>query len=249
MERLRRLADDHVQAEYNGDWYDARLVHETIKVKGAAPVVEEVIITRHGPIINHLAPDFTGEQPLALRWTALEPNTMIQGQFEMLQARDVHAFHHALRHWAVPIQNVVYADLDGNIAYTFPGKVPLRAKGNGKVPVPGWNDEYEWTGYIPYDALPHLVNPPQGYIATANNRAVSDDYPIRLDLEPISGDRAQRIHEMILMVNSAPAQCDIPFINRCISTSFSTPPLIARAVKHSLTHQPIWRSNPTTPAR
>lgn len=198
MERLRRTPDGGVEAEYNGAWEPTRVLKENIIIKGASAETEEVIITRHGPIINSLAPDFTGEQPLALRWTSLEPDTMARSVFEMIQAADVNQFHQALRHWTSPTQNMVYADIEGNIAYSFPGKLPLRAKGHGKVPVPGWTSEYEWAGYVPFESLPHVVNPPQGYIVTANNRAFSDDFPISIELEPIAGDRAQRIAEMIL---------------------------------------------------
>jgi penicillin amidase len=197
MERLRRTEDGRVQAEYNGEWYDARLLSEAIHVKGGATVYEEVVVTRHGPIINALAPDLAGEQPLALRWTSLEPDTMMQGLFDMNRARNCQEFREALRQWMAPVQNVAYADTEGNIAYSFPGKVPIRAQGDGQVPVPGWTDEYEWIGYIPFEQLPHLYNPPQGYIATANNRVVGDDYPYYLGRETGMGDRAQRIVEMI----------------------------------------------------
>jgi len=213
MERLRRLDDGCVQAEYKDEWEDVKVLKELIQVKGKEPVIEEVVITRHGPVINILAPDFTGEQPLALRWTSLEPDTIAQGLFAMLRARNCLEFHESLRAWTSPTQNTIYADTHGNIGYTFPGKIPLRAKGDGRYPVPGWTDEYEWQGYIPFDALPHLYNPPQGFIATANNRAFSDDYPIPISLEPISGDRSQRIVEMIqdrLVRQGKPI--DIPYI-------------------------------------
>jgi penicillin amidase len=92
---------------------------------------------------------------------------------------------------------MVYADIEGNIGYSYPGKVPIRAKGSGQVPAPGWTGEYEWTGYVPFEELPHLYNPPQGYVATANNRVVGDDYAHYLGREFAIGDRAQRIVEMI----------------------------------------------------
>jgi penicillin amidase len=175
-----------------------------------------VIITRHGPVINSLAPDFAGEQPVALRWTSLEPDTMAQGVFGLMRARNVDEFHQALQSWTSPTQNVVYADVQGHIAYTFPGKLPVRARGQGRMPVPGWTDEFEWVGYIPYDALPHMIDPPQGYIASANNRAFSDDYPVPIALEPISGDRAQRISEMILDagLRGGEEKIDIAFIKK-----------------------------------
>ena len=216
IEHLRRTEDGRVQAEYNSTWEEAHLLHEKIVVKDEQPVIEEVIITRHGPVINSLATGLSGEEPLALRWTSLEPDTMAHSVFEMMKARNCEELHQALRQWAAPVQNVVYADVEGNIAYSFPGKIPIRAKSSGRLPVPGWTDEYEWLGYIPYEALPHLVNPPQGFIASANNRVVRQDYPINIELEPISGDRAQRIAEMILNADlrSGQEKIDLNFIQK-----------------------------------
>jgi penicillin amidase len=216
LEHLKKLPDGSIEAEYNEQWEKIQVLHEQINIKGHKPVTEEVLITRHGPIINALSPDFCGEQPLALRWTALEPDTMIQALFSFIQARDCQQLHEALKLWTSPVQNVVYADTLGNIGYTFAGKVPVRAKNRGRLPVPGWTDEYEWTGYLPFETLPHIENPDQGFIVTANNRVVSEDYPVQLDLEPISGDRAQRISEMILDngLRNGQEKIDIPFIQR-----------------------------------
>jgi penicillin amidase len=197
MEHLRRQDDGRVMYEYQGEWLEADLRREVIQVKGDDPAVEEVVTTRHGPVINTLNPDFIGETPLALRWTALDPSTIFNGLFKMNLADDCLAFREALRDWDVPVQNIVYADIQGNIGYSFPGKVPVRARGDGRLPVPGWSGEYEWTGFIPFEELPHLYNPPQGYIVTANNRVVDDDYPHWFGLDHASGHRAQRIHELI----------------------------------------------------
>jgi len=210
MERLRRTDDERVQYEYQGKWLDAGVIHEEIRVKGGETVIEEVIITHHGPVINDLAPDFAGEQPLALRWTSLEPDTMIEGLHAMGRARNCLEFREALRHWTAPVQNMVYADTEGNIAYSFPGKVPIRAKGDGQVLAPSWTGEYEWTGYIPFEELPHLYNPPQGYVATANNRVTGDDYPYYISHEYCMGDRSQRIVELI----EAQDKIDVAYIQR-----------------------------------
>ncbi len=210
MERLRHTDDGRVQYEYRGEWLDADVIREQIRVKGGETVVEKVVVTRHGPIINSLAPDLAGEQPLALRWTSLEPDTMVEGVLAMSRARNCVEFREALRHWTTPIQNTVYADTEGNIAYSFPGKVPIRAKGDGQVPVPGWTGEYEWTGYVPFEDLPHLYNPSQGYIATANNRVTDQDYPYYIGREYCTGDRVQRIVELI----EAQEKIDIAYIKR-----------------------------------
>jgi penicillin amidase len=212
IERLRRSEDEDgkVQYEFQGEWLDAEVIEEEIKVKGGETVIEEVIVTHHGPIINSLAPDLAGEEPLALRWSSLEPDTMFEGLLAMIRARDCLEFREALRHWAAPIVNAVYADTGGNIAYSYPGRIPIRAGGNGSVPVPGWTGEYEWIGYIPFEELPHLYNPPQGYVASANNRVVGDEYPYELGREFTMGDRYQRIVELIEAQNPI----DIDYIKR-----------------------------------
>lgn len=197
VERLRRSAAGRIQYEYQGRWYDARVIRETIRVRGRRPVVEDVVITLHGPIVNALAPDLAGEEPLALRWTSQEPETMALAFHLMNRARDCREFHEALRHFTPPNQNLVYADTAGNIGYTYAGRLPVRARGDGRLPVPGWSGEYEWTGYVPFDELPHLYNPPQGYIATANNRVADRSYPYHVSSDFCSGDRARRICEMI----------------------------------------------------
>jgi penicillin amidase len=196
VEHLRRDGD-RVQYEYEQAWHDADVRIETIRVKGQAPVVEQVVTTRHGPIINSLAPEHAGEQPLALRWTAHEPNTMAQVLFAMNRVESCEQMREVLRDWHTPVQNVVYADVHGTIAHSYPGRIPIRAAGDGRTPVPGWTGEYEWTGYIPYEQLPHQENPERGIIATANNRAVDDSYPYWLGSDFVTGSRAERIVEML----------------------------------------------------
>jgi penicillin amidase len=197
MERLRRTDDGRVQYEFQDSWVEAEVLQEKIEVKGGTPVTQEVILTRHGPIINGLAPEDFGEQPLALRWTAFEKDTMLDSLLQMARAGDCTEFRNALRGWSVPSQNTVYADTLGNIGYSLPGKLPMRARGDGRVPVPGWTGEYEWLGYVPFEELPHLYNPPQGYIASANNRVVGDDYPHWIGYDHCAGYRAERIVELI----------------------------------------------------
>jgi penicillin amidase len=197
VERLRSTENGGVQCEYQGEWYDAQVVREEIAVKGDETVVEEVVITRHGPIINRLVPDFSGGQPLALRWAALEPDTLFETVPAMDRARNCREFRQALRLWTVPAQNVVYADVAGDIGYNVAGRIPIRASGNGQVPVPGWTDEYEWVGHIPFEELPHSYDPPRGYIATANNCTVGDDYPHYIGCSYRLDDRANRIGALI----------------------------------------------------
>jgi penicillin amidase len=195
------------QYEVNGEWQEMVIRTETIKVKGGADETITIRATRHGPLITEVygLEDFAphaGLEPgnqytVALRWTALEPSRTWRAIFNLNRAQNWDEFRTALRDLDVPSQNIVYADVDGNIGYQVPGNIPIRTNGDGLLPVPGWTDEYEWTGYIPFDELPFSFNPPQGYIAAANNAIVDEAYPYLIALDWDPGYRAQRIVEMI----------------------------------------------------
>ena len=200
------------QYEYMGKWEDAQVVREEIKVKGAkTPVIEEVRITRHGPILTSMPHPLQGDKaskngnadgeaielPLALRWTGLEKHDVISSVRKLNLATNWEEFRDALRDWDQPPQNVVYADIQGNIGYVMAGAIPLRARGQALLPSPGWTGEYEWTGYIPFDELPQTFNPEQHFIATANNRVVDDSYPHYITHEWLNGYRAQRIRDLL----------------------------------------------------
>lgn len=188
--------DNPNQYLYQDKWEEMKVIREEIRVKGKQePAILEVKVTRHGPILNSVVEGL--EQPLALRWTASEPGTISRSVLAINRASNWKEFRDALRYWSVPSQNFVYADVQGNIGYQTPGDIPIRAKGNGLVPVPGWTGEYEWTGYIPFDELPSVYNPPTHFIATANNKVVGDDYRYLISYEWDPGYRAKRIVQML----------------------------------------------------
>jgi penicillin amidase len=197
MEHLRQTPEGGTEYEFRGEWLRAEVKREQIKVKGAESVIEPVVITRHGPIINALIENEKMETPLALHWTALEPGNTFKTVLDMNRAASCEAFREALRGWLYPTQNFVSADRQGNIAYSFPGQIPIRARGDGSVPAPGWTGDYEWLGYIPYEELPHMFNPAPGYIASANNRVVDDGYPHWVSPDFCASSRARRIVELI----------------------------------------------------
>jgi penicillin amidase len=187
--------DDPTRYEVEGRWVKAEVIEERIRVRGRAPVVEKVTYTRHGPVISGLLP---GEnRALALRWSCHESHNHLRALRECNRATDWPSFREALRHWGFPSQNVVYADVDGNVGYVMPGKVPLRAAGDGLVAVPGWTNQYEWSGWIPYEELPAILNPLDGVVVTANNQVVGDGYPYLLTSEWLAHHRANRILERL----------------------------------------------------
>jgi len=188
------------QYEFEGKWYDLQVIHETIPVKGSAPIQWNILATRHGPIMN--ADKLATEQPIALRWTLQDGNHLFEAVVKINLAANWNDFHEALRLWDAPGQNFVYADMDGNIGYHSSGKTPIRVAGDlGTVPMPGWTGEYEWQGYIPFDAMPKVLNPPAGFVATANNKITTDDYPYVLARDWYPGFRAERITEMLSASN------------------------------------------------
>jgi penicillin amidase len=227
-EHLRPSAEYGWEYEYKGQWMPAAVRKEEIRIKGGKSALEEVVITNHGPVINLLFKDaFPEAPPMALRWTSLEPENIIQGLYLMNLARDCQEFRQALRYFDSPSQNTVYADTQGNIAYSLTGKIPIRARGDGSVPSPGWTGEYEWVGYIPFEELPHLYNPPRGHVVTANNRVHRPDFPHFIGRDFVASDRAARIVELI----EAASKIDIPYIQKM---HFDQVSLSARALARCL---------------
>ena len=167
--------------------------HELIHVKGRPDVSLEVELTRHGPIVSELVPGET--RKLALRWTLYDG---VRNPFcELDQAENWPAFRRALAEFDAPAQNMVYGDVDGNIGYQATGKIPLRAAGDGSLPVDGSTNEHEWTGYIPFDELPNVFNPASGILATANSRITPDGYPHSLSVEWEAPWRTDRIYRVL----------------------------------------------------
>jgi penicillin G amidase len=210
------------QYEVNGQWVDMTTVHETLQVAGTDPVELTVRYTRHGPVIWDNPTDHQKVQDkwglelpadfaIAIRWTALEPTNLFKAIFSYDTAQNWVEFRQAAADFAVPSQNTVYADVEGNIAYQTPGNIPIRqADHSGDYPVPGWTDDYEWQGYIPFDQLPYAYNPPEGYIATANNAVVGPEYAYNLTAEDL-GFRAARI---VQLIESAPGPIDAAYIQK-----------------------------------
>jgi penicillin amidase len=180
-------------------WRDAEIRHEEIKVRkgftGSATdiVAIDVTVTRHGPIV--LEKD---SKRYALRWTALDPKlSNATGVYALNRARNWREFTAALRGYTPPMQNIVYADVDGHIGYYAAGVVPIRKSGDGSVPYDGSTDDGEWVSFIPFGKLPHLYDPPSGMVVTANQRIVGSDYPHFLTHSWAQPYRARRILDLL----------------------------------------------------
>ena len=185
------------EVEFMGEWEPLAVVPETIKVKGGAEVNLQVRITRHGPLISDVVNP--AGQPLALRWTANDP--VDSGTLAALgynRAKNFKQFTAASRAHRPADMNYVYADRKGHIGYIAAATVPVRPAGaDGRLPVPGWTGSHEWAGYVAFEELPRAFDPPQGFIASANNRVAGDDYPHLLGTNFAAPYRAARIVEMI----------------------------------------------------
>ncbi|WP_433259085.1 penicillin acylase family protein [Streptosporangium sp. CA-135522] len=201
---LERVKDDSYL--FMGAWKPLTTRIETIKVAGGDPVRLKVRETMHGPILSDVMENVKDTLPgaatafqeradaVALKWTALEPGRSADAIFALDVAQDWQQFRAAASRFEVPAQNLIYADTRGNIGYQAPGRIPVRTRGDGTWPVPGWTGEYSWQSVIPFDDLPSVYNPPEGYIVTANNAVIDPErYPSVLTKDWAYGYRSQRI--------------------------------------------------------
>jgi penicillin G amidase len=168
----RQDPSDWRRTEYEGRWETGTAIREVIHVKGRAqPWVEDVLVTRHGPLLTPtpLIPD--EHRTLALQSCVLEAPETARALLGVNRANDWDEFRAALESWETPSLNLVYADVDGHIGFQMVGRVPIRARGRGLVPAPGWTSRYAWRGSVPFDELPRAFDPPDGVWAVANHDA------------------------------------------------------------------------------
>lgn len=224
------------QYEYLGNWVEMDMRKEIILVAGKDPVEITVRSTIHGPIISDsYGPlqqqvetpensfsqksgiDLPSDYAIALSWTALEPTKLFNAIWGFDRAKNWDEFRTAAQDFVAPAQNLVYADVEGNIGYQMPGNVPIRKSGDGRLPVPGWTGEFDWQGYIPFEELPYQFNPESGYIASANNQVNPRDYPFLITTDWDYGFRADRIVSLII---SATGPIDIAYFEKIQSDNF-----------------------------
>ena len=190
--------DNPLQYLFKDEWLDIIEIPEPIYIKGGGVEEFSVLTTHHGPIISELAQPGNSTFVYSMQWTALQPSAEIEGMLNFNRATDWQSFEKALEKFDSPMQNFVFACVNGTIAYKANGKIPIRDNGGtGLLPAPGWDGNHEWIGYVPFNELPRVVNPPEGFIATANNKIIGDDYPHFLSHDWAQPHRQQRILEFL----------------------------------------------------
>jgi penicillin amidase len=177
-------------------WKQPTRRRELIRVKGRPDQELEVLETRHGPIVTELVEHET--RLLSLKWVLYDPAALAIPFFQINAARNWDEFRRALSGFGAPGQNVVYADVDGHVGYQATGLIPIRVSGDGTVPVSGEDEAHEWAGYVPFEELPSVLDPPSGIVATANGRITPEGYPHLLATQWGSPERTERIASALM---------------------------------------------------
>ena len=190
--------------EFRGSMERMERVDETIRVRNGAAVQLSIRSTRHGPLargIMGLSASGTtagATEPLSFRWTGLDPaNVSLEAFLRLNEAQDWQSFRAAIRLCASPAVNFGYADIDGNFGFHASGKIPLRNGYSGAAPANGWSGDNEWTGFIPFEELPHALNPACGFVAIVNTAPPDPAYPYLLSTDWVEPYRLERMNEVL----------------------------------------------------
>jgi penicillin amidase len=192
MEKIN--PDNHIQYYYNNEWKDLKIRKEIIKIKGGKSDTLSLEFTHRGPIIS----DFRGidEASLSMRWSGNDMSDEIKGVYLFNRASNWEEFRSAVSQFRSVSQNFAYADIEGNIGLNTGGGIPIR-KGYGSMIRSGETDEYDWKGFVPFSQMPTSYNPPAGFISSANNKTVSDEYPYYISFRFFPPYRIGRIRQML----------------------------------------------------
>jgi len=194
-EKLHRLEPDRYRLGNGWQRFETR--REIIAIRGKAALSKTVRQTRHGPVLSDFGPSPSGGEILSLCWTAQEPSQELQSVYGVNRARNWPEFLDALRFHGAPSLNFVYADRDGNIGYSLAGQIPRRSQTPTLLPLEGWDPRNDWQGYIPFEELPRVYNPPEGSLATANNRITDENFPYYLSHFYEPPQRIRRLEQLL----------------------------------------------------
>ena len=194
-EKVHRIEPDLYLAGERWEKFQTR--KERIAVRGKSAVEKIIRFTRHGPAISDFADLPSGKEVLTARWSAQEPSQELHSMYGINRAQTWSEFLDSLRYHTAPSLNFIYADRGGNIGYALAGKIPRRRGVASLLPVCGWNDDNDWLGYIAFEELPHVYNPPEGVVANANNRITDRFYPYYLSQFFEPPHRIRRIEQLL----------------------------------------------------
>jgi len=209
--------DNPLQYKTSNGWETMTVEKETFAVRGQADSTQELKFTKHGPVMWE-----DGKRALAMRWVGAEPGTAgYLGSLAIDRAHNWKDFEDAMKGWKVPSENIVYADRAGNIGEHSIGLAPLR-NWTGLLPVPG-NSNFEWSGFLPVDKLPHFFNPAAGFVATANNRMTPEGYPFKVGFQWYSVYRVRRIREVLEQAKKSGKKLTVEDMERLQNDLLSIP--------------------------
>ncbi len=214
IERLRRTTGGDIEYLYRGRWLRARKEMETFRVKGGKTYERPVYFTIHGPLIQDLVdkPRRLGFQPvpfkpkygIAVSWTIARGDRTARGMYAMQSARTIAEARRALALWDGIALNIVFGD-KRNIAWQVTGRMPRRGAGRGHLPSPGWTGLYDWKGFLPFESQTFRLNPPEGFIGTANHRIVKRPPPLHVSSSWAGPSRQIRLRELLTKTRNATA--------------------------------------------
>lgn len=194
MEKLNPNNSEEYQ--YDGKWRKMDKKRGFIRVKGQKEPVEIIArSTLHGPLVTKISEGL--DLPISMNWAGFEEGRSFRGLSLLNRARNWGEFLRAVSHFDGLCSTVLYADLEGNIGFQVAGKIPIRRKGTGQFPSPGWTKEYGWKGYIPFSKLPGEFNPKSHYIVSANQRTRGNQYPDIISSSWAAPYRAERIDSLL----------------------------------------------------
>ncbi|MDJ1499129.1 penicillin acylase family protein [Xanthocytophaga agilis] len=190
----------HKEYLYDGVYKPVKQVTEIIKVRGKPDVIDTVLYTHHGPIVyNEGMQSLNGRTPVgcAMRWIAHEPSNELVTFYYLNRAKNYSDYVKALSYYISPAQNFVFASADNDIALWPNGKFPIKWKEQGKFILDGSNSAYDWQGWIPHAQNPHVLNPPRGFVSSANQFSADTTYPYYLGWEFSNYSRGERINQRL----------------------------------------------------
>lgn len=214
IEKLRTV-DGNLQYLYKGTWRPAIERNETFHIRNKTPVIMAFYSTVHGPLIDEAMRRIAFDpalliQPIhmqqsygiSLSWAMEKPDATLAGFYDLAKARSLADARNAMLRITAIYLNLVYGGRSG-IAWQVTGSMPIRKKGRGLLPSPGWNGEYDWAGFLSTEKNPHAINPPEGFLATANNRTVPKDHPYTITSSWYGPERRERLYELLPMTHNA----------------------------------------------